>query len=195
MQRVPASRYLAFVLLAACGLALDLATKSWIFARLGMPGLDPGIPLVGRYLALQTSLNEGALFGMGQGFSALFAGLSIVAGLAIVYWLFWAGNARDWLPTIALGSISGGVMGNLFDRLGLPGLVWHYPPARVGEPVRAVRDWIHFQVPGVFDFPVFNIADSLLVCGAGLLIIYALKGEPKDAPVSSPGHTPSAALR
>lgn len=188
MRAIPKSRFVAFFLLAAGGLALDLATKHWAFATLGMPSYShrpKTISIVGDILILQTNLNEGALFGMGQGFSALFACLSIFAGCAILYWLFWAGNARDWLPTLALGGISGGVMGNLYDRLGLPGLIWHVPP-RIDEPVYAVRDWIHFQIPSIgFDFPLFNIADSLLVCGATLLIWYAFRAEPSTQPVAT----------
>jgi signal peptidase II len=32
-----------------------------------------------------------------------------------------------------------------------------------------VRDWLHFKINGIVDWPVFNIADSLLVCGAIIL--------------------------
>jgi signal peptidase II len=45
-----------------------------------------------------------------------------------------------------------------------------------------VRDFLHFKLPAIgFDWPVFNIADSLLVCGAGLLVLHAFR-QPKDAP-------------
>jgi lipoprotein signal peptidase len=51
----------------------------------------------------------------------------------------------------------------------------------VGEPVYAVRDWLHFEIAAIgFDWPVFNIADSLLVCGAALLFWHALRA-PKPA--------------
>ena len=72
----------------------------------------------------QTSLNEGALFGMGQGMVPVFAALSVVAALGILYWLFCLGAARDWLLTVALGCVTAGILGNLYDRLGLPGLTW-----------------------------------------------------------------------
>ncbi|MBX7165646.1 MAG: signal peptidase II [Pirellulales bacterium] len=177
MPAVPRNRWFVFLFLAVGGLTLDLATKHWIFQRLGMPGTHHPIPIVGDILKLETNLNEGALWGMGQGRAALFSCLSMVAVAGIVGWLFWAGNARDWLPTIALGGVCGGVLGNLYDRLGFPGLMWHFPPRRVGEPVYAVRDWIHFEVPQWFDFPVFNIADSLLVGGACLLMLFAFRSE------------------
>ena len=71
-------------------------------------------------VGLQTSLNEGALFGWGQGFWQLFAALSVAAALAILYWLFVAGAAADLLLTLALSCVSAGIFGNLYDRLGIP---------------------------------------------------------------------------
>jgi signal peptidase II len=67
--------------------------------------------------------------------------------------------------------ISGGILGNLYDRVGL-GYVATYPM----EIKNNVRDWILFELDGVriFDpWPNFNIADSLLVCGAIMLFIHA----------------------
>lgn len=175
MKAVPRSRYLLFAALAVAGCTADLATKSWIFARLGMPGENQSIWLVQDVFGFTTNLNEGALFGIGHGRGVVFGALSIVAILGIAGWLFLAGAAHDRRLTVALGIVSGGILGNLYDRLGLPGLTWqadsiHEP----GAPVYAVRDWIHFTIEGIVDWPIFNIADSLLVCGAVLLIWHAL---------------------
>jgi signal peptidase II len=192
----PKNRILVFALIAISGCALDLWTKAWIFGRLGMPGQRDPIVLWPRVFSLTTSLNEGALFGFGQGMTFLFAGLSIVAAVGIVYWLFALGAARDWVLTVSLAMIMAGIFGNLYDRLGLPGLAWNYPADRIGEPVYAVRDWLHFQLQGgdgrvLFDWAVFNIADSLLVCGSILLVLYGLKtGESRAEPAIS---TPKAA--
>jgi lipoprotein signal peptidase len=71
--------------------------------------------------------------------------------------------------------------GNLYDRLVLPGLEWHAPLERLGQPVYAVRDWIHVTVPGVIDWPIFNLADSWLVIGAGMLLWSSLRQPPIDA--------------
>jgi signal peptidase II len=180
MPSLPRSRLIAFVLIAVLGCALDLWTKSWIFGKLGMPGQAEPIVLWPRVFSLTTSLNEGALFGLGQGMTFLFAGLSIVAAAGIFYWLFRLGAARDWVLTISLGAIMGGIFGNLYDRVGLPGLQWNFPADRVGEPVYAVRDWLHFRIEDaqggeIFDWPVFNIADCLLVTGSILLVLYGLR--------------------
>ncbi len=175
-EAVPLSRYLVFFSLAVGGCALDLATKSWMFARLGMPGPNAQTWWLWKgVFGFQTSLNEGALFGMGQGFSLLFAALSIGAAVGILVWLFAAGAARDWLLTVALAFVTAGIFGNLYDRLGLPGLVWNnaHPGHVPGTPVYAVRDFILMMI-GNWPWPTYNLADSSLVCGAALLAWHAL---------------------
>ena len=190
MKAVPANRYATFALLAIVGCVVDLATKSWIFAKLGMPQRDPEnhkvIWLWENVFGFQTSLNEGALFGIGQGQVVFFATLSIVAAIGIVYWLFWVGAAEDRLLTVALGCVTGGVFGNLYDRLGMPGLAWDAPSLlltrrihAVGDPVYAVRDWLHFKIEALdYVWPTFNIADSLLVVGAAMLVLHAFTHSP-----------------
>jgi signal peptidase II len=186
-RMVPANRYLLFFAVALGGCALDLATKSWIFARIGMPDdpeRRPDIWLIRSVFSLTTSLNDGALFGIGKGFVAGFAAISVAAAFFVLYWLFYAGAARDWMLTLTLGLIAAGIFGNLYDRLGLHHL-WSQ-----GERVFAVRDWLHFEIKGVINWPVFNIADSMLVCGAILLFwhVWTLKQSPESdgKPASEP---------
>ena len=96
-------------------------------------------------------------------------------------WLFAAGAARDWLLTVALALVTAGILGNLYDRLGLPGLVWNdaYPGHLPDQPVYAVRDFILVMI-GPWHWPTFNLADSSLVCGAGLLMCHALFARTDD---------------
>jgi signal peptidase II len=171
MRVVPASRFVAFFSIGIAGCLIDLATKSWMFNRLGMPG--PALRtwwIWEDVFGFQTSLNEGALFGMGQGMVGALVALSVVAAGGVLFWLFYLGAARNWLLTISLGCIAAGIAGNLYDRLGLPGLKWWagHPMHGVDEPVYAVRDWILVMI-GSRPWPNFNIADSLLVCGVVVL--------------------------
>ena len=171
----PVRAWIVFGVVAAVAATADLVTKSVAFAALGMPGSGRRVEIVPRILSFETNLNEGALFGMGQGFSAGFAAISLVAIVGILGLMSRPATRQDPWLVLALGLIVGGIVGNLYDRLGLPGLAWHAPPDRLGEPVRAVRDWIHFQLPGVIDWPIFNLADSWLVAGAGLLLVSTLR--------------------
>lgn len=176
MKAIPASRSIVFIAIAFLGCAIDLIVKRWVFDWLGMPG--PNSPthwFWQNVVGFQTSLNEGALFGFGQGFVPYFAALSIAAAIGIFFWLFYAGAARDWLLTIALGCVTAGIFGNLHDRLGMMNLIWqndgiHTP----GTAVHAVRDYILVMF-GTWRWPNFNIADSLLVCGAMLLFWHAFR--------------------
>ena len=154
---VPMSRYVLFFGLSILGCGFDLWSKAVVFAWLGMPGQNHYFWFIKPYVGFQTSLNEGALFGLGQGYTPVFAGFSIVAALGILYWLFVAKAAHDWLLTTALGLITGGIFGNLYDRLGIWGKA-------------AVRDFILFRYSDDYVWPNFNVADTLLVVGAGLML-------------------------
>lgn len=160
-------------------------TKSWAFDRLGYVEIQQGTPrppiwLWDEIFGFETGLNEGAIWGIGQGQVAVFSTLSVLALTGILIWLFGVGAAVDRFITITLGIVTGGILGNLYDRLGLPGLTW-VEGARdgrysAGDPVHAVRDWLHFKIDAIgFDYPIFNIADCLLVSGVILLVWQALR--------------------
>ena len=130
---------------------------------------------------------------MGSGYSWLFAAFSIVALIGILIWLFKFGGMVDRWLTFALGLVSGGILGNLYDRVGFGGM------PKYAEVVKNnVRDWILFELDGVkfFDpWPNFNIADVCLVSGAIMLFIHAFfyvepssqdgsgQGNSEDSPV------------
>ncbi len=164
---------LGFAGLAGSALAADLWTKDFMFRRLFQPGAEWQTPewLVEEVFGFQPSFNPGALFGMGAGLSWLFASVGIVFLLLIVAWLVFGGGWRDRWLVVAAGFVSAGIAGNLHDRLG-----WGM---RAGFPESArtsVRDWILFRLEGVpfFDpWPNFNLADSFLVAGAGLILVHS----------------------
>lgn len=186
MRARPLLHAAVFVAVVAAGLAADLATKHWAFARLGMPGRDR-IWIWRDVLSLETNLNEGALFGVGAGWSPLFVTLSLLAACGIVGWFAWQRASHGAWMTLAMASVLAGILGNLYDRLGLPGLVWD-DPERLGAPVYAVRDWIHFRVERgqfVFDWPVFNLADTLLFCGVSVLVVLNWRSQPQPTATSA----------
>ena len=184
MRSIPVSRHVLFWSLAALGLAADLGTKAWMFSR---PDLLAGQTrwIWPNHVGFQLSLNQGALFGMGQGNVWFFAACSIAAAIVIPTWLFVFGGAKDRALTIVLGCILGGVIGNLYDRVGLPGLEWdsfqhlNYNENLPGR-VYAVRDFVllarTWPPRSRWDvWPNFNLADSLLVCGALALLVLSMR--------------------
>lgn len=161
-------RWLVFISLVALGTTVDLLTKQWAFNWLGLPGQSHPWWLIEPYVGVQTAVNPGALFGLGAGWGKLFAALSVGAAVAIVVWLHKYRAIDSWWLVVALASVTGGIFGNLYDRLGL----WN-PPPEVPIWSSGVRDWILFQYNANYVWPNFNIADSLLVCGAIMLAVHS----------------------
>lgn len=161
-------RWILFLSIAVGGAWLDLWSKSRVFSWLGLPG-QAGSPhwLVEPYFGLETAVNPGAVFGMGAGFGAVFATLSVAASIGIAFWLKRFGAIRNLWLVIALGMVQGGIVGNLYDRLGL----WN-PPVEIPAWKSGVRDWIRLSY-GDYVWPNFNIADSLLVAGAIMLALHS----------------------
>ncbi len=191
-QQVGLGRWLLFWAIALGGAAFDLATKALIFAKVGEPPAS-SVSIIHGILELQTSLNPGALWGFGRTLpysSQIFAGLSIVAGIAICYWLFVRGAAASLALTIALGLIMAGALGNCYDRL-----VYGH-----------VRDFVRFHVDSIgFECAIFNFADNMLVLGlpyifsAVILVLFALRPESSaidpgqaDHAQASPALTPES---
>ncbi len=168
MNQVPFSRVTLYGLLTAFGAALDLISKELVFRQFGIHnGTDW---LLGGWLKFRlfTSLNPGALWGVGQGFALGFAAVSVGALVGIWYWLFWRRSCRSAWLTTALGFVSGGTVGNLYDRLGIHGL-----KDINGRTIFAVRDFLDFRF-GRFDWAIFNVADVCLVTGAVMLMLQSL---------------------
>ncbi|MBN1492029.1 MAG: signal peptidase II [Phycisphaerae bacterium] len=99
---------------AVLGLTADLWSKAWAFTQLDpAPGVSRQI--IPGFLSFRRTLNEGALFGLGQGLWLVFIAASIAA-LGFVWYLF-SHSTRDRRSLhVGLAMILAGAMGNLFDR-------------------------------------------------------------------------------
>ena len=117
---------------------------------------------------LYTNFNQGALWGIGQGWTGIFAFASIAAIAGILVWLFIFGAANSRWLTVSLALILSGTIGNLWDRLAMHGCVDHQ-----GQPIHAVRDFFLFTF-GDWHYPIFNFADAFLVTGAIMLGVQAV---------------------
>jgi signal peptidase II len=114
------------------------------------------IEVIPGVLDLRYTTNPGGAFGLFGGIPWLFASISVAVIVAIVI-------ASRRLPAtssaVGLGLVLGGAIGNMIDRA-IRG------PAFSGEVV----DFIDLQV-----WPIFNLADSAIMIGAGTLLIAGLR--------------------
>jgi len=146
------------LLIAVAVLALDRSTKWLIAHRLTMHDSITVIP--GFFRIIHTE-NPGAAFGIfadspSQYKIALLILFSVVA-LLIVSALLWKTSHRMTSTGVGLALILGGAVGNLWDRI----------------VSRRVVDFLLFYV-GHYQWPAFNVADSAIVVGAGLLVLEIL---------------------
>ena len=175
-----------FFLVTAVGLFLDLWSKSLAVSKL--KDADP-YTFIPHWLRFEYTENHGAVFGIAQGQRWMFLVVSAAALLFLTY--LFAFSGRRWVYQIILGLLLAGVLGNMYDRVtlgyvrdmihGLPG--WHWPAA------------VHRTVPSIPSevFPwIFNVADSLLCTGVGLMLIYnVFEKKPSDVASTS---TPEAGV-
>jgi signal peptidase II len=149
----PTHRSLFFAV-AVGWFAVDQLTKTWALNALDGPPVQ-----VLWTLQFTLAFNSGASFSMGAGLGPWIAlGAALVVGALV--WT--ARSVRSRLMAVALGMIVGGASGNLCDRL-----------------LRGDAGLLHGSVVDFIDFqwwPVFNVADIGVVCGAILLVIATFRG-------------------
>ncbi|HWP33997.1 MAG TPA: signal peptidase II [Thermodesulfobacteriota bacterium] len=155
-----ARRYRILLGVAAVVVAADLATKAVVEATIPVGG---AVAVVDGMVSLVHARNTGAAFSLLAGLPAavrlpFFVLVSVGAIAAVV--VFARGLAdRQWGLATALALVLGGAVGNLVDRL------------RYGEVVDFVlvywRDWA---------WPAFNVADSAITVGVGILVGAMLAG-------------------
>jgi signal peptidase II len=150
--------------IAAGVLALDIASKAIVVATLSD---RPPIRLLGGLLTLRESRNSGAAFSIGTSMTVVFT----VIAVGVIIFILRTSRRIYSLPwAVALGLLLGGAMGNLGDRI-----------FRAPGPFRGwVVDWI--EVP---HWPVFNLADSSIVCGGVLMVLIAARGYRIDGKVQA----------
>jgi signal peptidase II len=155
------ARSLHFIL--ALGVVLlDRWTKRIVATRIAMYSHIQIIPGLFR---LTHTENTGAAFSLfadspSQWKTALLIGFSVIA-MVIVSVLLWRQSRALTTTGIALSLILGGAVGNLWDRVASGRVV----------------DFLLFYFKQ-YQWPVFNLADSAIVVGAGLLVIEILFGKP-----------------
>ena len=72
-------------------------------------------------------------------------------------------------PLWSLGLMLGGAVGNLYDRVFISEQVFY-----AAEPISGVRDFISMSVPGVYRWPIYNVADVAIVAGVVVFVLWNL---------------------
>jgi signal peptidase II len=122
------------------------------------------VHLIGNVFMLTQVRNGGAAFNLGGTSNTIV--FTLIAVGVISYIIRAAGRMRSTGWAVALGLLLGGATGNLIDRI-----------FRAPGPLRGdVVDWIEVTRY----WPVFNVADSCIVCGGILIVLLALRGIRSD---------------
>jgi len=129
----------------------DRLTKAWVVANID---LGEQIPVLGDFIQLWHTENQGAAFGLLQGGGVLFVAIGLITLLAIG-WVHVTGRLRGGPAAVLLGLVLGGTLGNLTDRL-LDG---------------SVPDFVSVGI-GTLRWPTFNVADASVVVGILGLVIF-----------------------
>lgn len=150
--------------LAAAAVLVDQLTKQLAVAHLA--GSEP-VRLLGGGLYLVYTTNSGAAFNLGSSYTWVFP----IVAFAVIGWIGWLmRRLRSSTWAVALGLVLGGAAGNLVDRL-----------VRAPGPFRGeVVDMLSVLAPDGSVWPVFNLADSVLVVGVLLAVWLELTGRRRD---------------
>ncbi|HNZ82997.1 MAG TPA: signal peptidase II [Sedimentibacter sp.] len=132
----------------------DRLTKFWAADVLKNGG---SIKIIGNFLRFTYAENRGAAFSILQD-QRMFFLITTVIMLIVLWVIYFRTKNLSKLSKLSIAMITGGAIGNFIDRY------------RFGF----VIDFIDVRFGNIYNFPVFNIADSFVVCGTLLMVILIL---------------------
>ena len=150
---------LFYYVIAVFMITFDQVTK-WLVVK--NMELGERITIIEDFLYLTSHRNRGAAWGILEGQMWFFYIITVIVIIGIIIYMQ-KSKGEGVLFKLALSLMLGGAIGNFIDR------VLH----------QEVVDFIH-TYPFGYNFPIFNIADSSLVIGVGLLIIHMFQEEKKE---------------
>jgi signal peptidase II len=165
MLRTP-NRRIGLVALIIVG--LDQLTKLLVLKFMGYAQEKV---VLGGFFKLVHWANTGAAWSLFRGNNGLLAMVALLA-LVILFFSRHHFDSRTLLGQIAFGLIFGGIIGNLIDRV----FRGH------------VIDFLYFYLQGrsgEIGFPAFNVADSAICTGVGLIFLITWRNERQPAPAES----------
>ena len=156
---------LPLLLLSALVILADRLTKNAIVHRI-RPGFD--IKIIPGVFRLSHVLNTGAAFSLLENFPPNTVRIGLIAfsviAAAIVLAMLWRAGRTLTCTSVALALILGGAIGNMYDRIR-----FHH-----------VVDFLAVRIYH-YNWPDFNVADSCIVIGAGLLLLDIFRAQPDES--------------
>ncbi|MGX9932189.1 signal peptidase II [Virgibacillus salarius] len=153
-----------YYLIALFIIGLDQLTK-WMIVR--SMELGEQITVINNFFYITSHRNTGAAWGILEGQMVFFYIVTAIVVVGVIYYMQKHANESKTLA-VSLSLVLGGAIGNFIDRLFR----------------QEVVDFFDFIIFG-YDFPIFNVADSSLVIGVGLIIIAMLIDEAKKGKAKS----------
>ena len=157
-------------LIALLVIALDQLTKQIVLRFLGYA--QERI-VIGGFFKFVHWGNTGSAFSMFRGNNELLAGVAIVA-LLVLFLSRHQFDSRTLLSQVAFGMIFGGIVGNLIDRL------W------AGHVIDFIYFYLQQRNGTEIGFPAFNVVDSAICTGVGLVFLITWLSDHKAKPVEPP---------
>ncbi len=163
-------KYLIASILAGAIVALDQLTKVMVLSRFR---LGESYTIIENFFNLTFVKNFGAAFGfLAQShpeFRDVFFLVMPPAAMVVIFLLLKGVQNNDRTQILALSSIMGGAIGNYIDRLRF----------------RYVIDFLDFHWFNQYSWPAFNIADSAIVIGVGVLMWQMFKDSRSKKPIKT----------
>ncbi|MUK89515.1 lipoprotein signal peptidase [Ornithinibacillus sp. L9] len=147
-----------YYIIAAIIIGIDQFTK-WLVVK--NMELYEQITIMENFFYLTSHRNSGAAWGILAGKMVFFYIITVIVIIGVIYYMQKFAKESKLLA-VALSFILGGAIGNFIDRV-------------LHQEVVDFFDFIFFG----YDFPIFNVADSALVVGVGLVIIATFLDEKK----------------
>lgn len=152
-----------YYLIALVIIIVDQLTK-WLVVR--YMEIGENIPIIHNFLYLSSHRNRGAAWGILEGQMYFFYIITVGVVIGLIVYLQKLPKDQPWMK-LALSLMLGGAIGNFIDR------VLH----------QEVIDFINTFI-FTYDFPIFNVADSALVIGVGIILILTILEGKKEKELS-----------
>lgn len=150
-----AVRWLLLAWVVALAILADQASKAYVVRHLGLHESWAPVSALEQVFRFTHVHNTGAAFGLFPQGGVVFLIIAVIVSAVILYY-YRQVSSDGWLLRLALGLQLGGALGNVIDRV------------RLGYVVDFLDVW---------RWPVFNVADSCIVIGVGLLMLLMLREE------------------